>query len=178
MRLEAPLKAINFFTRDIYGEEFNLSQFKGKKVLLSFFRDAGCPFCNYRVHELIEKQPEWQNKNLTIVTVFSDSDQEIKDYVADSPRPFTMLADQHLAIYNLYGVEQSSFALLKAFIFKLPTIIRGFMKGARTSKNPHSLLVPADFLIDEEGIIQEIWYGKNTASHMPMNMIEHFIQSA
>ena len=33
------------------GSIFNLSETKGKKVLLTFYRIAGCSFCNLRLHE-------------------------------------------------------------------------------------------------------------------------------
>ena len=33
------------------GVEFNLSQTLGKKVLLTFYRVAGCAFCNLRLLE-------------------------------------------------------------------------------------------------------------------------------
>ena len=34
------------------GSIFNLSETKGKKVLLTFYRIAGCSFCNLRLNEL------------------------------------------------------------------------------------------------------------------------------
>ena len=61
MRLLAPCKEIDFRTEDIFGDHFQLSDLKGKRIALSFFRDAACPFCNYRVYELTQQYEIWQN---------------------------------------------------------------------------------------------------------------------
>lgn len=143
--------------------------------MLSFFRDAACPFCNFRIYELTHRYKTWKERNLVVIAVFSDTPEKILKHVAKHPRPFLMLADPELSIYSQYGVEHSAFALLKALLFRLPTIIRGFATGGHPSKNPHVRLVPADFLIDEAGVIQRIWYGRNTSDHIPIEHIENFI---
>ena len=85
--------------------------------MLSFFRDAACPFCNLRVYELNHKYKAWQEQGLEIVTVFSSPSHEVKAHVARHPRPFTMISDPDIAIYNQYGVEHSALALVKALFF-------------------------------------------------------------
>lgn len=175
MRLKAPCQGIDFHTTDIFGNPFKLSDFMGKRVVLSFFRDAACPFCNFRIYELTHQYRAWKEQGLEIVAVFSDTSQQVAAHVAKHPRPFTMLADPDLDIYNNYGVEHSMSALFKAFLFRLPTIIKGFATGGRPSNNPHIKLVPADFLINEQGVIEEIWYGANTSDHIPLEYIRDFI---
>lgn len=176
MRLQAPCQAFDFHTVDTNDEPFKLSDYQGKRVMLSFFRDAACPFCNFRVYELTHQYKEWKEQGLEIVAVFSDTTEQVAAHVANHPRPFKMLADPNLDIYNRYGVEHSLAAMFKAFIFKLPTIIKGFATGGRPSNNPHIKLVPADFLINESGIIEQIWYGANTSDHIPLAYVTEFIQ--
>lgn len=175
MRLKAPCQGIDFHTKDIYGNNFNLSDHMGKRIILSFFRDAGCPFCNFRVYELTHKYQLWKEQNLEIIAVFSDTAEKVRHFVAKHPRPFTMLADPDLAIYNQYGIEHSASALLKALFFKMPRIIRGITKGGRPSKNPHVKLVPADFLFLEDGRIGKVWYGRDTSDHIPITEVQDFI---
>lgn len=175
MRLAAPCQAINFRTKDIYGKPFQLSDHLGKRVLLSFFRDAGCPFCNLRVYELTHNHKQWLDQNLEVIAVFSDTSEQVRLFVSRHPRPFTMLADPKLELYNRYGIEHSASALLKALLFKFPRIIKGLFKGARPSKNPHVKIVPADFLIAEDGRIAKVWYGRDTSDHIPLNEIQDFI---
>jgi len=85
-----------------------------------------------------------------------------------------MISDTSLELYDAYGVEQSTSALLRAFFFNFSEIIKGFAKGGRPSKKPHFNIVPADFLIDIDGQISEVWYGKDTADHIPMETLEKF----
>ena len=174
MRLSAPCRSKDFKTKDIFGNYFQLSELRGKRVMLSFFRDAACPFCNYRIYELTQKHKEWQDAGMEVVVVFSDTKDKVRDLVAKRPRPFTMICDPRLKLYDRYGVEKSQAALFKAFVFNLPEIIKGFLKGAKPTNNPHMTIVPADFLIDVDGRIVDIWYGKNTADHIPFQRLIEF----
>lgn len=175
MRLTAPSLSVDFQTTDIFGQPLRLSDLKGQKVMLSFFRDAACPFCNFRLYELTHSYKQWQAAGLEVVTVFSSPAEDVRRHVARYPRPFTMISDPDLTIYQQYGVEQSSSALLKALVFKLPRIVRGIMTGGRPRKNPHVKLVPADFLLDENGGIVETWYGRDTSDHIPLAKVKAFI---
>lgn len=175
MRLKAPCQAVDFHTTDIYGQPFKLSDHLGKRIMLSFFRDAACPFCNFRVYELTQKYKDWKDQGLEVIAVFSDTQQKVAEHVAKRPRPFNLLADPDLEIYNQYGVEHSVSALFKAIFFRFPTLIKGILTGGRPSNNPHVKLVPADFLINEAGIVEEIWYGENTSDHIPLENVKRFI---
>jgi len=178
MRLQAPRTAPDFQTHDIHGEPIRLEQFRGRKVMLCFFRDAACPFCNFRVYELTHQYKAWQRRGVEVIAVFSSTAEEVREYVARHPRPFRLIADPDLTLYNQYGVERSGSALLKAMLFKLPRIIRGVMTGGRPSKNPNVTLVPADFLINEKGHIVETWYGRDTSDHIPLKQVQRFISQA
>lgn len=178
MKLQAPCAPIDFKAKDIYGNPIQLSQFQGKKVLLAFFRDAACPFCNLRLYELTNRYREFQDAGMEVIAVFSSPSDEVKAFVDRHPRPFILVADPDLALYTQYGVEHSKMAMLKAVLFQLPRIISGLMKGAQPdSNNPHMKLVPADFLISEQGEVVESWYGRNTSDHLPMKRLLEFAQS-
>lgn len=175
MRLSPPCQSLDFDTKDIYGSKIQLSQYKGKKVMLAFFRDAACPFCNLRVYELTQNYKQWKDQNIEIIAVFSSPSEEVRRYVAKHPRPFRLISDEDLNIYNQYGVEHSASALVKALVFKLPRIIKGMLKGGYPQPNPHVKLVPADFLINPMGKIENVWYGRDTSDHMPMDQVKQFI---
>ncbi len=175
MRLTPPAQADQFDVVDIYGEPIRLKDYTGRKVMLCFFRDAACPFCNFRVYELTHRYKSWQTKGIEVIAVFSSTNEEVREHVARYPRPFRMIADPNLVIYNQYRVEKSASALWKAVFFQLPRIIRGIKKGGRPKPNPHVTLVPADFLIDEKGRIQDCWYGQNTSDHIPLERVDNFI---
>lgn len=176
MRLNAPCISQDFSTQDIYGQPVRLSDFKGRRVMLSFFRDAACPFCSFRTHELTHRYPDWQRQGLEVIAVFSSSDQEVRQHVARHPRPYRLIADPDLSLYDDYGVEQSLLALLKS-VRHLSRIVRGMLLGGRPDlNNPHMRLVPADFLIDENGQVVDSWYGRDVSDHIPLTRVEAFVR--
>lgn len=180
MRLQAPTLATDIVTQDIFGKPFKLSDFRGKRVMLSFFREAACPFCNFRIYEMTHEYKSWQQSGLEVVTVFTSPAEDVRKHVARHPRPFHMLSDPDLALYEEYGVEHSASAMLRAFLFNLPEIFRGLRTGGYFSlkNNPHKKVVPADFLLNEKGEIIATWYGRDTSDHIPLKAIEAFIKGA
>lgn len=175
MRLNSPEKAKDFDTVDVFNQSIKLTDYTGNKVMLCFFRDAACPFCNFRIYELTHKYKAWKEQGIEIIAVFSSPANEVREHVARYPRPFRLVSDPELIIYNQYGVEKSTRALWKAMLFKLPTFIKGVIRGGRPRPNPHVTLVPADFLIDEKGVIVDNWYGRNVSDHIPIERIDAFI---
>ncbi|MDO6681914.1 MULTISPECIES: peroxiredoxin [unclassified Oceanobacter] len=175
MKLTAPCTPIEFSTKDIYGNSVSLSHYSGKKILLAFFRDAACPFCNVRLYELTNQYNAFQEANVEIIAVFSSTAEEVRRFVARNPRPFILLSDPDLQLYERYGIEHSTTALIKAMLFRLPQMIRGLLKGGKSDiHNPHMKLVPADFLISEQGEVQLAWYGRDTGDHVPMTTLKQF----
>jgi peroxiredoxin len=174
MRLTPPALSIDFNAQDIYGRPVSLRDYRGKRVMLSFFRNAGCPFCNLRLYELTHRYLAWQAQGLEVIAVFSSPAEDVLKYVAKHPRPFRMISDPDLTIYNRYGVEKSGAAILRALLFKLPRVIRGVFLDGLTLKNAHPMLVPADFLIDGYGLIRDIWYGRDTSDHIPLARVDKF----
>ena len=100
MKLQAPCAPIDFKAKDIYGNPIQLSQFQGKKVLLAFFRDAACPFCNLRLYELTNRYREFQDAGMEVIAVFSSPSHEVKAFVDRHPRPFILLADVITSLYQ------------------------------------------------------------------------------
>jgi len=177
MKLVTPCQSPDFIAQDIAGRTIQLSNYIGRPVVLSFFRDAGCPFCNMRVFEYTQKHAEWDALGIIVIAVFSSSSDEIREFVSRNPRPFITIGDPELNIYQRYGIEQSLWGLFKALIFKLPTIVRGYQAGAEPDRrNPNGKLIPADFLIAPNGQIIDSWYGRNASDHMPMKRMERFVE--
>ncbi len=176
MRIIPPADIIDFETRDIYGDNIRLSDYRGKAVILSFFRDASCPFCLKRVFELAVHHKKWSKLGVEIVTIFSSTQEEILSFNKNAVRRSRVIADPNLEIYGQYGIEHSLNGLVQALLFRMPTIINGFKKGARPTRNPNGKIMPADFLIDSSGTIVEAWYGDNASGHIPMARLEKFVK--
>ncbi len=176
MPLTLPCNAPEFSATDIYGKQFNLSDYKGKPVILSFFRDAACPFCNLRVFEYTQRYQEWNDLGIDVIAVFSSSADAVREFVAKHPRPFRTVGDPELEIYNTYGIGASAWGFIKAILFKMSIIQAGKKKGGKTDvTNPHRFLLPADFMIGPNRKVIDVWYGKDPTDHMPMERLEKFV---
>ena len=174
MRAQNGQKAIDFTLEDMNGIKHSLSELKGKKILLSFYRDATCPFCNLRVYELTRRYPEFQAKNMVMVAVFHSHKVTVKRYVGKGDRPFMLLADPEKVTYKLYEVHKSIPKLMKAFL-KMGRMFRAFSKGYGPSMATMKPWLPVDILIDENFIVRDAFYSDDAATHIPMQRIEKFV---
>lgn len=164
-------KAIDFIVSDYLNNQVTLSDYKGKKVLLSFFRGAACPFCNMRVRELINNYPKFEEKGIVIIAFFASTKEEINEYAGKQKAPFAIIPDPTLKFYTKYGVEQSPFGMLKTMLKPLKMIKMmqsGFFNLKSGKDKP---IVPADFLIDENQMILKTYYGKDFGDHMSIEDI-------
>ena len=85
---------------DQNGSSFNLSQTLGKKVLLTFYRIAGCSFCNLRLNEINKRFGELGN-NFTHVGIFHSPVDNLKSYMDKHKNlPFTVLADENFEYFH------------------------------------------------------------------------------
>jgi peroxiredoxin len=75
MRINSPALAPDFEVQDIHGQRLRLGALRGKRVMLSFFRDAACPFCNLCVYELSNEYPALQAQGLEVVTFFRSGNE-------------------------------------------------------------------------------------------------------
>jgi peroxiredoxin Q/BCP len=172
MRLSAPSPAPALDFRDIYGDPVHIG--KGRRTLLCFFRDAACPFCNYRIYELTQQHKGLLALGLDIVAVFASTENDVKRFVARHPRPFTVVADPGAGAHLRYGVERSLLRKLKAIVTRVPTLIKGLSIVGWAGLNTNNLM-PADFLIDEEGRIVETYYGSDAGDRIPFERVELFL---
>ena len=63
MRLRAPSPVPTIALVDVNLKRISIGQ--GRKVLLSLFREATCPFCNFRVYELTHNYRAFSSLGLT-----------------------------------------------------------------------------------------------------------------
>lgn len=172
MRLTAQQIAPHFTSYDLYDMAINSQQLRGKKVLLSFYRYASCPFCNLRFHALSQKQAEWQAKGLVTLAVFQSPKTSILEYAGKEPSPITIIPNPERDLYRLYGVEGS----WKGFVtgaLQLGTFAKALKEGHLPGKIEGDMnMIPADFVIDEQGKILLAYYGKDISDHVEIAEIE------
>lgn len=185
MRLKAGAEAPEFAVNDISGMELSLARYRGKKLMLSFFRNAACVLCNVQIHKLIAKYPWFKKQGLELIAVFESPAENIRSFVGRQSPSFPIVADPEGDLYKTYGVENSE-ALVGA---ALQNSGAGYLKdlietaasiGYTLTQEPGSnfFRMPADFLIDEHGIIRAAHYTEVLGKHIPEGEIELFLAGA
>lgn len=177
MKLNTNQTAPNFETLDIYGKKISLSEFKGHKVLLGFFRNVNCPFCNLRVHELLKLKEKLDEKNFKMIFLFESKPNVLKMSIFHQEiSPIPLIGDPEKIIYNQFGVEKSLLKMVSTFF--QPGIFAD-VKASKALNLPEDkdasvTLMPADFLVDENGKIVKAYYGSNLRDHISMQEIKNF----
>ena len=77
-------KAPDFETIDANGDTIKLSNYRGQKVLVAFFRYAGCPVCNSRVHDLIQNYDSISSKGYKIIAIYESNNSILKEYLLET----------------------------------------------------------------------------------------------
>jgi peroxiredoxin len=157
--------------KDINGERIVAPT--GRKLLVSLFREASCPFCNIRVYELTRHHRKLRSLNIEIVAVFQSSEVDVKRFIARQPRPFRSVADPQGVLHQKLGGQSSLAGKMKAMMFRMVGLFRGMsIVGTAGMKTGNAM--PVDILVDEFGRIETAYYGRDAGDHIPVAQIMAF----
>lgn len=95
-------KAPDFELKTITGEPAKLSSFKGKKVMLNFWA-TWCPPCKAEMPE-IEQFYKQGNKDVVILAVNIDSQNDVKGFADKNGITFPILLDTDGKVNSTYGI--------------------------------------------------------------------------
>lgn len=174
MKISIGQLAPHFEVEDIHGQRHSLESLRGKNILVSFFRDATCPFCNLRVYELTTKYPELNRKGLVMLAFFSSPKERVVQYIGKKPRPFPLIADPEKKVYELYNVRSSLGGLMMSMVIRMPSMFKAMMLGFLPRMSGAVTQMPADFLIGPDLKVKGIYYGRDAADHIPVWILESF----
>ncbi len=179
-RLAVGRAAPAFQTVDVFDNQISLAAYTGRPLLLSFYRNGACALCNVRVHQLIQKFPAYHVQGLEMLAIFESPRESILQNVGKQDAPFPIVADPTASLYELYGVETSE-AKLKASLQNPATqaviaaaAAAGFALTPEEGSNFNRM--PADFLIDGQGIIRDVVYAEYVGQHLPFEAIEAYLK--
>ena len=176
MRLTTGQRAPTFSLTDINGKKFMLDSLNGKRYLLTFYRFAACPFCNLRLHKISEEYDKFDDE-FEVVAVFDSSLENLQRFVKRHKAPFPVLADIDNSIHKLYQVEHSASGVIKGIILRFFSLSMAMFKGYIPWRIKGDITgMPADFLIDENGIIQNAYYANDEGDHIAMHLVRQFAQ--
>jgi peroxiredoxin Q/BCP len=125
------------------GKIIKLSDFKGKKLVLYFYPKDNTPGCTAEACSLRDGYARFLSQGYEIVGISTDSIASHQKFIEKYSLPFSLIADTDKKIVEDYGVWGE-----KKFMGKT------YMGTVRTT-----------FIIDENGIIQNIIEKVDTKNH-------------
>jgi peroxiredoxin Q/BCP len=99
-------KAPDIRLRTDTGEEFKLSDMKGKRVVLYFYPRADTPGCTTESCEFRDGIKSFAKKGVAVVGISPDKPAAQAKFKEKYDLPFTLLADEEKAAAQAYGVWQ------------------------------------------------------------------------
>lgn len=125
------------------GETVKLSDYVGKKLVLFFYPKSSTPGCTAQACNLRDNYQTLQAKGYEILGVSADSAKRQQNFISKNELPFPLLVDEDRTVIELFGVWGP-----KKFMG------REYDGIHRTT-----------FLIDENGIIEDIILKVKTKTH-------------
>jgi peroxiredoxin len=100
----------------------------------------------------------------------------LKKFKTDHNPTFPVIPDPALVTYKQYGVEDGGIMeAMKTMLLNPLTAMKMMLGGGTIDGSAAGL--PADFLIDEKGIITTAYYGADFTDHISLDVIEEFSAS-
>lgn len=182
MKLKVGMTAPIFDFEDIYDQEVSLKKMLGKKIYLSFFRSTSCPFCNLRAYQMIKMVPRLKDKIQMVFIFESKKSYLLNSSFTEELKPIQVIGDTEKELYHLYGAESSLKMYAKSQFsskyYKQFKAIKDLnLEVNKEDKNFDKLQVPADFLIDEEGVLQVVHYGNTITDRLDEEVIVKYAEA-
>jgi len=136
-------KAPNFSTQNCLAQNIDLTDFKGKKLILFFYPKAMTPGCTAETVNLATNYKTLQKKGFDVLGISPDTLAKQKRFKEKKEVPFSLIPDEEKKIIVKYGV----WGLKKLY--------------GREYDGLHR----TTFIIDEEGIIEHIIKKVKTKTH-------------
>lgn len=93
-----------FSVLDDRGNTQNLSDYKGKKLVVFFYPKASTPGCTAEACDLRDHYKELQDAGYALLGVSADSEKRQRNFSAKYDFPFPLLADESKQVINAFGV--------------------------------------------------------------------------
>jgi len=132
-----------FAGKDQDGKNISLSDYKGKKLVLYFYPEAGSPTCTLQSCNLRDHYTLLRKKGFEVLGISPDTENRQKKFELKYKLPFRLIADDKNNITEAYGVR----GMKKLFG-------REYMGILRTT-----------FVINDKGIILKIFHKPANKAH-------------
>jgi peroxiredoxin len=132
VKLETGKLAPDFSLQSLNGDWVKLSQLRGDKILMIFYRGYWCPFCVGHLQDIQIMLPELEKRGYQVLAVSPDDATGMQKMADRMDRHYQFLSDVDLAVTDLYGIRKDE-------------------------ELPH----PAMILLDDQGIVQWFYIGED-----------------
>ena len=132
-----------FSVSDDRGNTQELSDYKGKKLVVFFYPKANTPGCTAEACDLRDHYKELQKAGYALLGVSADSEKMRRNFSEKYDFPFPLLADEDKQVINAFGVWG-----LKKFM-------------GREYDGIHRMT----FIIDEAGVVERVIQKVKTKEH-------------
>jgi peroxiredoxin Q/BCP len=181
MEIQKNSKAPIFKIKDVFGRLIDLEEYQNRKIFIGFFRHAGCPFCNLRVHNLTKVHETLKAKGLEMIFFFESKESVIlRSTFHQEISPIPLISDPEKVWYKKYGLEESG---MKSAISHVTSIIQTSIKAKAIGAPVHLMAgdesiktIPAEFLIDKGLVIKKLHYAKHLNDRLDISEITAFAE--
>ena len=104
MKLKVGDKAPEISGVDENGKAVNLSDYKGKKLILYFYPKDLTPGCTTESCNFRDHYQDLTDKGFDVLGVSADDEKKHQKFIAKHDLPFRLLADVDKKVINAYGV--------------------------------------------------------------------------
>ena len=130
--LEVGSSAPDFKLQSLDGGWVQLSELRGSKVLMIFYRGHWCPFCVGHLQDIQSLLPELEKRGYQVLAISPEDATDMQKIADRMDRPYRFLSDINLKVTDLYGIR-------------------------RDEELPH----PAMIVLDDLGIVKWFYVGEN-----------------
>lgn len=141
--LEIGQNAFEISLEDQHGKTINLSDFKGKWIILYFYPKDNTPGCTLEATDFSEAREELEKMNCVIIGLNADSCSSHQKFAQKHNLKIILLSDPDKTILNSYGI----IAIKKNYGKESLGIIR------------------TTIIIDPKGLIRYIWKNVKVKGH-------------
>jgi peroxiredoxin Q/BCP len=143
VKLKEGDKAPPFTGTDHEGNRISLADYRGKRLVLYFYSEAGSPTCTLESCNLRDHYKPLRKRGFEVLGVSPDDQANQKKFAIKYKLPFPLIADTSHEILEKYGVWDHK----KLFG-------REYMGVLRTT-----------FIIDEQGVIRKVFHKPRNKAH-------------
>ena len=107
-----PSQAPDWSLTDGSGKTVSLSQYKGRPVVVIFYRGYGCLLCMKQLNDFAEKAREFADAGIDVVAISTNLPDDLRDQVRAYEKkggfPFQLVSNAKLDVFEAYGCLDSN----------------------------------------------------------------------